>query len=128
MDTSMILKELPDGYYQSLTEIIRVLSPGKVYIVKQVAQAVKGGVPAYIKYFFRLPTKEKNYEALITKDFYDNVCRDIHFEDDEIKIQSVAKYLFGKDTITVYLDNGMLIATGPDENKEWQYEFQKYHI
>ena len=133
MNTTILLNEIPEGYYQELDELIYTLSPDKIYMVKQFAFSAND-VSSYAKYFFRLPTKDRTYEALITKELYEGICRDIHFEDHEVKLYVIYEYLFGKDTVRVVVetevgkDKHIIYAVGPVENKDWQIEFQKYHI
>lgn len=121
---TMYLKNIPPGYYAGLSEVIYCISPGKVYMVRQQSL---GEIPM-IKYLFRLPTEKKIYEGLITEELYEGVIRDIPFATNEIKCQKIFEYLFGKDTIRVIIEDNSIIAIGPEENKEWQYEFQKYHV
>lgn len=130
---TMYLKEVPEGYYNVLMENSRCLSPDKVYMISQITSSTTSSKDcttsgSILKYFFRLPTKEHTYEALITEQLYEGICRDVKFSPDEIKTYSVFEYLFGKDTVRVYFEDDYIIAVGPEENKEWQYEFQKYHV
>ena len=50
------------------------------------------------------------------------------FATDDVKCQKIFEYLYGKDTVRVITEDEDIVAIGPEENKEWQYEFQKYHI
>ncbi len=132
-EISMHLKKVPEGYYSSLSENIYCLSPGKVYMLSQITTsttafkdcATSGAV---LKYLFRLPTKNHTYEALIPQSLFEGILRDIPFTNDEYHSQKVCEYLFGKDTVRVFIEDNAIVAIGPEENKEWQYEFQKYHI
>ena len=119
-ELSMHLKEIPPNYYAGFAETIFCISPDKVYMVKQTNLNRRSG---YVKYLFRLPTRTKVYEGLL---------QDIPFNTDEIKNHQIFEYLYGKDTIRVIIETTLdnkpvIIAIGPEENKEWQYEFQKYH-
>lgn len=129
-EISMRLKKIPPGYYAGLSESIYCISPNKVYMVKQ-----KNIDKDYssLKYLFRLPTKDNVYESMITEQLWSNILLDNSFNDSEYKFQLVYEYLFGKDTIRVISELDLfgdekIIAVGPEENKEWQYEFQKYHV
>lgn len=131
-ETTMILKRLPPGFYRGLRESIFTLSPDKVYMVRQ---DILNEDPSKIltKYLFRLPTEHKTYEGLITKELYEGLLRDISFTKEEINCHTVWEYFFGLYTVRVYQDiQGEEIsncyAVGPEKEKEWQYEFQKYHI
>lgn len=132
-NVTMILKEVPENYYNALIEHVYCISPDKVYMVSQLTisatkheNCVTSG--SMLKYLFRLPTKDKVYESLITEQLYEGICRDIPFAPEEIKDQRVYEYLYGKDTIRVISEDDQIVAVGPEDNKEWQYEFQKYHI
>ena len=131
-ECSMILKTIPPNYYKGVFETIFCLSPNRVYLVKQVDLKKN-----YMKYFFRLPTKFQTYESLVTENFYESVIRNTDFKPEEIISRASYKYLYGKDTITVFSEyetdyknniSRSIIATGPEENKEWQYDFHKFHI
>lgn len=130
-EISMRLKEIPDGYYVGLSETVYCIAPDKVYMVKQVNVDREFET---IKYFFRLPTKCNVYEALITEQLYEGIRRDNYFDTNDIKFQAVYEYIFGKDTIRVISEYNLfhkdekIVAIGPEENEEWQYEFQKYHV
>lgn len=129
---SMSLKDIPPGYYLGFVETIYCLSPNKVYMVRQTT--IEEDHPM-VKYFFRLPTPKNIYEGLITEQLYNGIIKDISFAPEDIKYQQVYEYLFGKDTIrvvseldmTLTKESNIIVAIGPEENKEWQYEFQKYH-
>lgn len=121
---TMRLKEVPPGYYVGISETVYCISPDKVYMV---CQQGFGEIPM-IKYLFRLPTPKRVYEGLITKELYEGILRDIPFTPKEIKNQKIFEYLYGKDTIKVIVEENDIFAVGPEESKEWQYEFQKYHI
>ena len=128
-ELSMHLKEIPPNYYAGFAETIFCISSDKVYMVKQTNLDQHSG---YVKYLFRLPTRTKVYEGMITEQLYKGLLQDIPFNADEIKNHQIFEYLYGKDTIRVTvettLDNkSIIVAIGPEENKEWQYEFQKYH-
>ena len=128
---TMYLKEIPSNYYNALIEQSYCLSPDKVYMISQLTLSQSGNTSAsMLKYLFRLPTKNKTYEALITEQLFEGICKDIPFTTDEIVSQRVYEYLYGKDTIRVFVedDGENILAIGPEENKEWQYEFQKYHV
>lgn len=132
-NVTMILKEVPENYYNALIEHVLCISPGKVYIVSQLTisttehrDCTTSGL--MLKYLFRLPTKNKVYESLITEQLYEGICRDIPFTSEEIKDQRIYEYLYGKDTIRVISEDDQIVAVGPEDNKEWQYEFQKYHV
>lgn len=77
---------------------------------------------------FRIPTKNQTYETLITEQNYEGILRDVSFSLDDIRITSIYEYIFGKYTIRVFVEDNEIVATGPEECKEWQYEFQKYHV
>ena len=130
-EISMRLKEVPDGYYVGLSETVYCISPDKVYMVKQVNVDNEFET---IKYFFRLPTKYNVYEGLITEQLYEGIRRDNYFDTNDIKFQAVYEYIFGKDTIRVISECSLfhkdekIVAIGPEENEEWQNEFQRYHI
>lgn len=129
----MILKKVPENYYNALMEHIYCLSPNKVYMVSQLTVSVSQNENcttsgSMLKYLFRLPAKDKVYESLITEQLYEGICKDIPFTSDEIKDQRIYEYLYGKDTIRVITEDDQIIAVGPEDNKEWQYEFQKYHV
>ena len=83
-----------------------------------------------VKYFFRLSSKNNVYEALITENLYENILCDSLVN--ETNYQSVFEYLWGRDTVKVIVEadsfSENIVAIGPEDNKEWQYEFQKYHI
>lgn len=123
-ELTMHLKNIPPGYYTGMSEVIYCISPEKVYMVRQ---QTLGEMPM-LKYFFRLPTAKKIYEGLITEELYEGIIRDIPFTTNEIKCQKIFEYLFGKDTVRVIVEDDNIVAIGPEENKEWQYEFQKYHV
>ena len=123
-ELAMHLKNIPPGYYAGMSEVIYCISPEKVYMVRQQNL---GEIPM-IKYLFRLPTARKVYEGLITEELYEGILRDIPFATGDVKCQKIFEYLYGKDTVRVITEDKDIIATGPEENKEWQYEFQKYHI
>lgn len=125
----MHLKTIPEGYYTCLIEQVYELSPNKIYMVSQLNMSQTGNTSgATLKYFFRLPTKNQVYEGLITEQLFEGICRDIPFKNEDIKDQRIYEYLYGKDTIRVIVENESIIAVGPEDNKEWQYEFQKYHV
>lgn len=123
-ELTMHLKNIPPGYYTGMSEVIYCISPEKVYMVRQQNL---GEIPM-IKYLFRLPTARKVYEGLITKELYEGILRDIPFATGDVKCQKIFEYLYGKDTIRVITEDKDIVAIGPEENKEWQYEFQKYHV
>lgn len=123
-ELAMHLKNIPPGYYAGMSEVIYCISPEKVYMVRQQNL---GEIPM-IKYLFRLPTARKVYEGLITEELYEGILRDIPFATGDVKCQKIFEYLYGKDTVRVITEDKDIIAIGPEENKEWQYEFQKYHI
>lgn len=132
-NVTMILKEVPENYYNALIEHIYCISPDKVYMVSQLTvsttkheNCTTSG--SMLKYLFRLPTKNKVYESLITEQLYEGICRDIPFAPGDIKDQRVYEYLYDKDTIRVISEDDQIVAVGPENNKEWQYEFQKYHV
>lgn len=130
-NTAMFLKNVPEGFYTGVSELIYTISPDKVYMVRQIGMNKTNPM---MKFFFRLPTKYNVYEAMITKDLYEGINRDISFNSDEIEERMKYDYLFGKDTVHVFVQydktrkKDIIIAMGPAENKEWQYEFQKYHL
>lgn len=123
-ELAMHLKNIPPGYYAGMSEVIYCISPEKVYMVRQQNL---GEIPM-IKYLFRLPTAKKVYEGLITEELYEGILRDIPFATGDVKCQKIFEYLYGKDTVRVITEDKDIIAIGPEENKEWQYEFQKYHV
>lgn len=123
-ELAMHLKNIPPGYYAGMSEVIYCISPEKVYMVRQQNL---GEIPM-IKYLFRLPTARKVYEGLITEELYEGILRDIPFATGDVKCQKIFEYLYGKDTVRVITEDKDIIAIGPEENKEWQYEFQKYHV
>ena len=123
-ELTMYLKNIPPGYYAGMSEVIYCISPEKVYMVRQQNL---GEIPM-IKYLFRLPTVRKVYEGLITEELYEGILRDIPFATGDVKCQKIFEYLYGKDTVRVITEDEDIVAIGPEENKEWQYEFQKYHV
>jgi hypothetical protein len=123
-ELTMHLKNIPPGYYAGMSEVIYCISPEKVYMVRQQNL---GEIPM-IKYLFRLPTVRKVYEGLITEELYEGILRDIPFATGDVKCQKIFEYLYGKDTVRVITEDEDIVAIGPEENKEWQYEFQKYHV
>lgn len=123
-ELAMHLKNIPPSYYAGMSEVIYCISPEKVYMVRQQNL---GEIPM-IKYLFRLPTARKVYEGLITEELYEGILRDIPFATGDVKCQKIFEYLYGKDTVRVITEDKDIIAIGPEENKEWQYEFQKYHV
>lgn len=123
-ELTMHLKNIPPGYYAGISEVIYCISPEKVYMVRQQNL---GEIPM-IKYLFRLPTVRKVYEGLITEELYEGILRDIPFTTSDVKCQKIFEYLYGKDTVRVITEDKDIVAIGPEENKEWQYEFQKYHV
>ena len=123
-ELTMHLKNIPPGYYAGMSEVIYCISPEKVYMVRQQSL---GEIPM-IKYLFRLPTVRKVYEGLITEELYEGILRDIPFATGDVKCQKIFEYLCGKDTVRVITEDEDIVAIGPEENKEWQYEFQKYHV
>lgn len=123
-ELTMHLKDIPPGYYAGMSEVIYCISPEKVYMVRQQNL---GEIPM-IKYLFRLPTVRKVYEGLITEELYEGILRDIPFATGDVKCQKIFEYLYGKDTVRVITEDEDIVAIGPEENKEWQYEFQKYHV
>ncbi len=123
-ELTMHLKNIPPGYYAGMSEVIYCISPEKVYMVRQQSL---GEIPM-IKYLFRLPTVRKVYEGLITEELYEGILRDIPFATGDVKCQKIFEYLYGKDTVRVITEDEDIVAIGPEENKEWQYEFQKYHV
>ena len=129
-EISMRLKEIPPGYYAGFSESIYCISPDKVYMVRQTNIDKDY---SSLKYLFRLPTKYNVYEAMITKQLWDGILLNNSFSNSDYKSQFIYEYLFGKDTIRVISEldlfgDSKIIAIGPEENKEWQYEFQKYHV
>lgn len=129
----MYLKEVPKGYYNSLSENVYCISPNKVYMLSQITTSVTAFKDcttsgSLVKYLFRLPTKDKIYETLIPASLFQGLLMDIPFKDKDYKNQKVYEYLFGKDTVKVFVEDETIVAIGPEENKEWQYEFQKLHV
>ena len=124
-EMTMILKRVPPGYYKGVAETIYTITPNKVYMVQQTDT----GDVFTIKYLFRLPAKDKTYEGLITEELFEGILFDNLYED--MKFQNVYEYLIGKDTVRVFAesenDHLCVYAIGPEDGKEWQIEFQKYH-
>ena len=126
---TMYLKDVPRGYYNVLIEQSYCLCPNKVYMINQLNSTEYGETNfSTVKYMFRIPTKNQTYETLITEQNYEGILRDVSFSLDDIRITSIYEYIFGKYTIRVFVEDNEIVATGPEECKEWQYEFQKYHV
>ena len=69
---------------------------------------------------------------MITQQLYEEILSDPTLMNCKSRTYSKFEYLYGKDTITVYSekvnDEELFYADGPKDNKEWQYDFHKYHI
>lgn len=130
---TMVLKGIPSGFYNIMSENIHCLSEKKVYMVKQTTWN-REHTYSFVEYFFRIFTGKNSYESLITQSLYESIMKDISFKENEFFYQEVYEYLFGKKTIRVlkkyHKENPIptIVAIGPKEDEEWQYEFQKYHI
>lgn len=128
----MYLKQVPPNFYRSLQEVEFELVPNTLYMVVVVMPPTNREERVQVKYLFRIVTNSKVREAMITRQLYEEILADPEFMKCKSRTYSKFEYLYGKDTITVYSerinDEDLFYADGPKDNKEWQYDFQKYHI
>lgn len=129
----MYLKQVPPNFYRSLQEVEFELVPDALHMAMIILPS-KESEEVKVKYVFRIIACDTNkvYEAMITQQLYDGILADPSFADCKSYIYSKFEYLYGKDTIVVYCekfsDQDLIYADGPKDNKEWQYDFHKFHI
>lgn len=128
----MYLKEVPSNFYRSLQEVEFELVPDTLYMAMVIMLPTNKKENVQVKYLFRIVTDSKVHESMITQQLYEEILADSAFMNCKSRTYSKFEYLYGKDTITVYSekmnDKELFYAEGPKDNKEWQYDFQKYHI
>ena len=122
----MHLSKIPPGFYRGLQEMQYELAPN-IFIVNVILVSDK---PEDImgKYVIRVVSPTNTYEAMIPYSVYEGILGDRDIKT-ECRMVSRYEYLYGKDTVYVYQEGIKCIyAEGPEDNKEWQYDFHKYHI
>ena len=128
----MHLKEVPSNFYRSLQEVEYELVPDTLYMTMVIMPPTDKREKVQVKYLFRIITGNKVHESMITQQLYEEILADPELMKSKSRTYSKFEYLYGKDTITVYSekmnDKELFYAEGPKDNKEWQYDFQKYHI
>ena len=128
----MHLKEVPSNFYRSLQEVEYELVPDTLYMTMVIMPPTDKREKVQVKYLFRIITDSKVHESMITQQLYEEILADPELMKSKSRTYSKFEYLYGKDTITVYSekmnDRELFYAEGPKDNKEWQYDFQKYHI
>ena len=128
----MYLKEVPQNFYRSLQEVEFELVPDTLYMAMVIMPPTNEKENVQVKYLFRIVTDSKVHESMITQQLYEEILSDPELMNCKSRTYSKFEYLYGKDTITVYSekvnDEELFYADGPKDNKEWQYDFHKYHI
>ena len=130
-EVTMILKEVPPMWYLSRHE--RIIQLGDQIELVYAGISDRDTKNKTERYLIRYKTKkDKTIEFDIPWSIFD-VIEDEYYEKE--KQGYVYEYMYGKDTVRVFIEfandqtvNPCTRAVGPEENKEWQYEFQKYHI